>query len=652
MYIYILLLWKMPGEDTSVGINPSVQQWQSTWGSQWNDFVLDFWNWEEQSVVSTSSDEESIINAVSDNETEDESFKDFDISMWEDSFPEENTSDTKEVKEEEKLVDEEPVEEPEVGLDLSDTTPVEKEEVKEEEKLVDEEPVENMWEEMPIFDWGVSDESNVLNNNALSNLTSVSYTETKEDANQFSKDKLMDELALLDNNSASSSQNVFEESSDELNDKLKDDSNIEGNNQNVLESQEEYNVSQGDSVRQNDIKDTQMLNDETLSSDQKVAVEIAWETIDETKSDLYSSDQWFVLDYEVEQEKSPENGTLNVVVDETESWVNSQQPTESLESGLVDNNQESTEPSHEIEVQSTLSLDQILDSELLSGQQFADNSVAVPVNKTETTWNKKLVAILTWIGLFALIWSVAALAFPWGNNTREDYQIVEEDQTKWDHWTYELERPDTDNNPEVTGEVEEFTNNQENIDEYTETMVNNVKEQEFSYNAGVLNSNNNSTTSSVVFPDVWEEDQYDLDPSSLEPAVYTWYTENWIEEPKENDNTPTISIKEANDLISSFKSQAEVYHTYGQENEDRYLIKYAAKIIYLCNTYSEELKDWENVDVERLEWFKTEVNWLISKIESHNNWWWDEPVLVQPTNEGSSNFEWKDEIKDYLYSKS
>ena len=59
--------------------------------------------------------------------------------------------------------------------------------------------------------------------------------------------------------------------------KLKDDSNIEGNNQNVLESQEEYNVSQGDSVKQNnDInEDTQMLNDKTLSSDQKVAVEIA-----------------------------------------------------------------------------------------------------------------------------------------------------------------------------------------------------------------------------------------------------------------------------------------------------------------------------------------------------------------------------------------
>ena len=97
----------MPGEDTTVGINPSAQQWQITWDSQWNNFILDFWEGEEQSVVSTLNDEDSIINAVSDNDTEDESFKDFDISMWEDSFSEENTSNVEEVKEE---VEENPVE--------------------------------------------------------------------------------------------------------------------------------------------------------------------------------------------------------------------------------------------------------------------------------------------------------------------------------------------------------------------------------------------------------------------------------------------------------------------------------------------------------------------------------------------------------------
>jgi hypothetical protein len=52
-----------------------------------------------------------------------------------------------------------------------------------------------------------------------------------------------------------------------------------------------------------------------------------------------------------------------------------------------------------VTVRSTLSLDEILDSELQSNPQFADNSKAVPTNITSKTssGNKKLISVFAGI---------------------------------------------------------------------------------------------------------------------------------------------------------------------------------------------------------------------------------------------------------------
>ena len=63
------------------------------------------------------------------------------------------------------------------------------------------------------------------------------------------------------------------------------------------------------------------------------------------------------------------------------------------------------------QIQSTLSLDQILDSELLSNPQYADNSKAAPQNLLASWWRSKA-WMLIGVGVTVLGCCVAFLAFP------------------------------------------------------------------------------------------------------------------------------------------------------------------------------------------------------------------------------------------------
>ena len=82
---------------------------------------------------------------------------------------------------------------------------------------------------------------------------------------------------------------------------------------------------------------------------------------------------------------------------------------------------------------STLSLDQILDTELTNNPQITEKSTAEPVNVTSNKWSfssGKMTWIIAWVGVALLAGLVVVLAFPSGtskekNSPTEDEQIVE-----------------------------------------------------------------------------------------------------------------------------------------------------------------------------------------------------------------------------------
>lgn len=284
--------------------------------------------------------------------------------------------------------------------------------------------------------------------------------------------------------------------------------------------------------------------------------------------------------------------------------------------------------SSSMEVQSTLSLDQILDSEILSQTEFSDKSVAVPNNVVESAWifaNKKMVVALVWVGIFLLVGFVASLAFPSGNSKREPNEVVSTWETLFP--TEELEHWVSGNSPSST-----------------ETEIPLFPESDDAWEISWDTSSESTiwwATSTVIFPAVDDELE---DTDYVQPSLYTW-----VEIYEKESYSDAVSIEEIMWVISSFKSQAESYYSYGQENQDRYLIKYATQIKYLCNNYEQRVKDGEWLDLDSLYAFRKEVNEALSKIDIHNNGW-DSTVVVHSSTD-ESYFDGKDELTNYIYNR-
>lgn len=340
----------------------------------------------------------------------------------------------------------------------------------------------------------------------------------------------------------------------------------------------------------------------------------------------------------------PEEQTQTDIVNNTASQINEQNvevpeinistPVEL--SDMSSNQRETTSAENEGQVQSTLSLDQILDSELLSNPQYTDNSKASPQNLPASGWKSKA-WIVIWVGVAVLGCCVAVLAFP--SITTLIKPVVDTTST----WAVVMDPTDDNIHPsgpddEPTGQQDPVVTDNPQTPETTDLPEN----SDISWGEGwakavsIIDDEDNS----------WDEE------TSTEPVPYVWADDWESDEPEVQE--PVAEEIDANQILNvilSFKSQGETYYSLGEQNTDKQLMKYAQKLLALCDNYSDKVNNWEWTDSESLASFKTTANKIISKIDTYLGGDDEEvQVIREATIDGESYFPWKDELKNYIYN--
>ena len=412
------------------------------------------------------------------------------------------------------------------------------------------------------------------------------------------------------------------------------------------------NLKNSDQIFESDLSESE----ESLDSEPIPEFE---QNIQESSPDT-SDGSWISFDFQATQPQeisqiSENNSDIPFSFDSSEmnsdinSWANSQsesqvspvdfsssETTTQLDNQNTQNLGESNnfEQTEQPEIQSTLSLDQLFDSELQTNSHMADlpvNTVQTNIQNVSNSWSaskKKLITALMWVWLFWLVFTVAYLAFPTAFNLQSSStQISNSDLEIHGSWIEgsDLSFPD----PEIENSSD------------VEIQDNQNSESDF--------NNHNSAPSTVEFPDP-EEDLWNSDSSIAKP--YTWEPEIYQWEDGQELAELELSAQEILSEISSFKSQGEMYYEVGQESLDKTLVRYASQIIHLCDSYEQEILNNEWVTSTKFSDFKTKIDRVIQKINAHNSWPEDEvsTVVVGNSND-DSYFEGKDELKDYLYNR-
>ena len=382
-------------------------------------------------------------------------------------------------------------------------------------------------------------------------------------------------------------------------------------------------------------------------------------------NDSDKEEQNFTLDYQEKKVQDNSDNTISEISNETAEWKKEEQVQEKSEiipenkidetnlANLVNNaviTNISTENSDEKvlnsepkntnslqetsdwvqwqQIKSTLSLDQILDSELTNNPQFTDSSKAVPTNVSEN-WggfgNKRMIWIIACVWLFVLAWIVVVLAFSSKDNKQ--------------------------NTGEGTGTqiIEEY-----GIDPTHQAPA--QPEEEFTWQSTTAPHAGNPTVQQD-FPEAESEDEPEdewgtttEEQDTWEPAPYTCEWDECSEEPviiKEEDNK--LDVESIEPAISSFKLQAEGYYSIWDERQDKKLIRYAAQAISLCESYQEQINNWEWIDEESFSSFKSKVKTIISKMEEYLGWDNDVQTFTKSNFDEEYDFPWKDEHKQYIY---
>lgn len=363
--------------------------------------------------------------------------------------------------------------------------------------------------------------------------------------------------------------------------------------------------------------------------------------------DTYNSKEVVMTDLNVEETQTDDQTPWG------EAEQNSSLPENSYNPDIINENQIKENQTEEVvnentntNMQATLSLDEILDSELLTNPQFADNSKAIPENVQVSSWglfsNKKILGIAAWVWIFLLAWFVVVLAFPFNNPNRPSDEVVVtppiESESKLD-----IERLDTDNNEH--GSATTWINEEEPLFDYdtwdnNEELYNNENPTDNNPN----NNNSSNPTSVVVFPDVDWDDGWD----SEEPVPYVSDWEDVTENSDKDKNEENqVSPDEVKKLISSFKKEAEWYYSYGQEVSDNNIMKYSRQAIYLCDSYQQKIDNWEWLNEKSVADFTMQINEKLAKIEREMNWW-DEDVTTVESFEHDSDY---DELKAYIENR-
>ena len=286
-------------------------------------------------------------------------------------------------------------------------------------------------------------------------------------------------------------------------------------------------------------------------------------------------------------------------------------------------NNENINKSESQEVLSTLSLDQILDSELTNNLQSIDNENPVKITNNTWTLGSKKVTIIVGFWLFVLIWLVAVLAFPSKSSERQEWEVVQKT------WT---------------------------ITEIEEPTTHSVAPEDPSEKPGTATGS--VAWSDVEFPEPdWEDPKQDPQTNpkenpSEEPEPYVCNDDSCLEEPEEPvEIEDTLTLGDIMPTISEFRSQAEKYSAQWYNLKDKQLIKYATQAIHLCDAYQTQIEWWEWLDQESFDTYKTKIKSLISKIEKYVGIDDDVQTFVQSDFDEEYGHEWKQEYLDYIYDR-
>ena len=286
-----------------------------------------------------------------------------------------------------------------------------------------------------------------------------------------------------------------------------------------------------------------------------------------------------------------------------------------IQSTSIDTNNDTMNQAETHQITSTLSLDQILDSELNDNPQFSDNSTSVPRNVPLNSWSViKKVWILAWIGVFVLAGYFLFLKSP-NINTEESHPEATEFVEDYED--------DTINHPSAPEDVSEPTEDLTDTDFHPAKST--IEQESSDEDRGDEN---------------WENsDPEDLDVWKPEPYVCEdWYC---MEEPEFPEAEPSQEYQpwDVLEIISNYKLEAESYYSQSDENQDKKLAKLSLQVIYLCDVYKEQIENGEWLDDESFSSFKSKIDWLFAKIEEYRSW---------NTMDESD----KEELKEFIYQRA
>ena len=318
-------------------------------------------------------------------------------------------------------------------------------------------------------------------------------------------------------------------------------------------------------------------------------------------------------------------------------WID----TYEWDSNAMDNHvQESEEgegdQSEWFEMKSTLSLDEIMDSELQSGK-FADNDKKFLEEAKDETENKKdgmgkrIFVVAAWVWVFLMMWVAAYLAFPdlLSNNSNE--QVSQDEEQVDQHFIADSgsENPLEQDLPWIGEIVEDDQQGVVQVEEYQ-------LEQEWTI--GGTSKVGVEVVDPFVEDDSSGEESFDIKPDDLWggtfPTPYVWEdTSDFSEEYVAQEDS--ITFEEINNKIASFKEKWESYYIIAQETSDTHIYKYAMKMLSLCDNYEKRIANGEWIDQESYDSFNKSINWVLLKIEEYN--WTSNIKNINVWNDSSIN---------------
>lgn len=438
----------------------------------------------------------------------------------------------------------------------------------------------------------------------------------------------------------------FSENNSPTNDELNENKNISYDlNSTELESDTQLNSWLSDSsieIPQTSI-DNQTTSDNYDDNKQATQIENALNSNDTTSGDTTN------VESSVEPTSSME---MPISETTTSNMPNDQQPEALDANGMSDNytnqaeainsvTETTQQPWEEWEIRSTLSLDQILDSELMSNPKFTDTSKATPNNvpAKQSSGHSRMVWVIAWILIFLMAWFVVTLAFPSLGINWNFLGNVDEGISKTDPTVSDEDITDTDYQESDQDDTLEFWFVDDIEDDSHGTSLPTFEVPEDTVD---------DETDSGLLADSegWEYVEWIDDTPFISPYVYV--EDDYVED-VDNKN---LSLDYISSQILTFKSQGDNYYSIGVNDSNEKIIKYALYIQYLCNDYQSQIDSGNGLDEESWNSFESDVNKFLTKIDRELGWTNEvETIYAHQVNSDNINDEEKEAMREYLTTR-